>query len=163
MKVVGIDPGLSGALWVIIGELGDAVTDMPRTGFHNSKSGFVDGLAVAQWLSSCKPDLIVIEMVGSRPGQGVSSTFKFGAAYGGVVSVCLAYPCEVVLVSPTVWKRHFGLIGTVKDAARLKALNLVPHMAHKLKRKKDGGRADAALIALYGRQVLSVQKLRKKR
>lgn len=153
--VVGIDPGLSqgkpGALWAERDGVLVETIDMPRVMFDNSSQPFVDGMVVRQFLERHAPNDIIIEMVGSRPGQGVSTTFKFGTNYGVVVGVALATEFRVKLVSPAVWKRRAGLLGMPKDAARILALKLHPEAASELRLKKHGGRADAGLIARYGR------------
>jgi crossover junction endodeoxyribonuclease RuvC len=64
-----------------------------------------------------KPDLAVVEKVGAMPKQGVSSTFKFGAAYGSILGILAALKIRTILVSPTVWKGHFAL-GADKEKAR---------------------------------------------
>jgi crossover junction endodeoxyribonuclease RuvC len=156
--VIGVDPGLSGAIVCVdrAGRLVDLI-DMPAVYCGNITMGFVDGAAIRSFVSMVPTSRIqvVIEAVASRPGQGVSSTFKFGVATGGVVSTFLAIDCPVDLVVPTVWKRHHGLLKTEKDAARLHALTLVQEdERHWFKRKKDQGRADANLIALYGLKKL---------
>ena len=52
------------------------------------------------------------------------------------------------LVSPAKWKRHFGLDAD-KEKARALALRLWPTRADLFGRKKDHGRAEAALLARY--------------
>jgi crossover junction endodeoxyribonuclease RuvC len=153
-KVVGIDPGLSktskGGIGFVDGDKLIDTIDMPGLTFGNLSYPIVDGLCVYRWIKDCDPDEIVIEMVGSRPEQGVSSTFKFGAAYGSVVGVALATEYPVRLVAPQVWKRRAGLIGLPKNAALDLARKLWPDDAHLFKLKKYIGRADASLIARYG-------------
>ena len=55
------------------------------------------------------PDLRVIERASARPGQGISSTFKFGAAYGALRAVAAALGVPTRIVAPTTWKRHWRL------------------------------------------------------
>ncbi len=55
---------------------------------------------------------------------------------------------------PTVWKKAFGLVKTTKEDSRQLALELWPHLADDLARKKDEGRAEACLISRWG--VMSV-------
>lgn len=57
---------------------------------------------------------------------------------------------------PAVWKRRFGLIGQDKDAARLLAIQRFPAAALQLQRKKDNGRADVLLIALWAEHQLAM-------
>jgi len=95
----------------------------------------------------------LVERVGPMPKQGLSSTFKFGRGVGlieGVIGGALVPSGYVV---PTVWKRHFGLVAD-KEAARQKAIELWPASAAELfGRKKDHGRAEAALIALWSQRT----------
>ena len=174
MWVVGIDPGLTGGLVCVSNVVNNLRTgtdvvsflDMPIRTFPNSKAKFVDGAEVLEFLQFTKPDRIVVELVATRPGQGVSSSGQFMNAFGGVVAACFASGCQdITLVAPPVWKRKFGLIGTAKDAARMKVREIWPHGADiAFKRKKDSGRADAALIALYGLDyVAATQKTRRRK
>src|SRR5690606_25246476 len=94
-----------------------------------------------------------IESVGSRPGQGVASTFKFGTAYGVVQGVIGALQIPVEFVSPQRWKKHFRLSGD-KEQARAKAQQLFPTCAAAFNLDKHHGRAEAALIARYGFETL---------
>ena len=50
---------------------------------------------------------------------------------------------------PTKWKKHFELINSSKDASRTKAIEMYPHLAEKLSRKKDVNKSDAILIARF--------------
>lgn len=154
-NVVGIDPGLSksgrGALVSLKGGEIDEIMDMPDVVVGNSSYLIVDGIAVLSFLNRAAPDEIVIEMVGARPKQGVSSTFKFGFAYGAVLGVALASAYPVRLVTPTVWKTRAGLIGLPKRAALKRAAGLWPEHTSMFRRvTKDVGRADAGLIARFG-------------
>jgi crossover junction endodeoxyribonuclease RuvC len=56
----------------------------------------------------------------------------------------------MTVVEPAVWKRFHGLRGGDKEAGRQRALMLFPSAHALLARKKDHGRAEAALIALAG-------------
>lgn len=155
--ILGIDPGKSGALCLYDpgnGEL--AVYDVPT--FELSKAGrkhkqldliglaglvdnAVKGRSVAVW----------IEQVGSRPGEAVSSAFDFGTTYGVLLGVCAAHFLRIERVAPVRWKRALN-VPADKDGARAAASRLFPRHAHHWTRVKDDGRAEAALIALYGAQ-----------
>ncbi len=58
--------------------------------------------------------------------------------------------CEVPLtiIEPTAWKKFHGLHGGDKELSRQRALQLFPSAHALLTRKKDHGRAEAALIAM---------------
>ena len=144
MRILGIDPGsVSGALALITDDE-IWLRDMPELSKH------VNPAELARLLKEWRPDVAAIEQVGAFPGQGISSAFNFGRGYGtaiGVVS-CLEIPLH--FYAPTVWKKHFGLVGKRedKDAGRVKAIQLYPWVKG-LELKKHGNRADALLIATY--------------
>ncbi len=151
MIYVGIDPGMSGAIaWFT--ELGDliAVEDMPLKG--EGKQRRVDGQVLASYIlehAGMEDTVIAVERVHSMPQQGVASTFRFGMSYGvalAVADICSTYHHSV---RPQEWKKLFNLIGKDKDAARLLVLDYFPDQAGLFARKKDQGRADAALVALW--------------
>jgi crossover junction endodeoxyribonuclease RuvC len=83
------------------------------------------------------------------PGQGVSSTFKFGTAYGALLGVLGALEIRTVLVAPATWKKHFRL-DSDKEKSRALALRTFAKSPEHFARKKDHGRGEAALLALYG-------------
>jgi crossover junction endodeoxyribonuclease RuvC len=148
--LVGIDPGLSGALAYIDAESGVLLdlADMPTTA--ESGRRVVDArelcASVSQYAGALS--LAAVEHVHSMPGQGVRSVFSFGRSYGTVLAA-IAPHCRIVDVPPQVWKRHFGLIGKPKSASRELAAKKFPNWAQWFARVKDDGRAEAALIAAY--------------
>lgn len=128
-----------------------AVVDLPVVRDGKRKSDVkVDGLALWAILQDFRPQLIVTELLNGRPGQGAGTMWRMAESYGIVLGVCMVYPAELFLVHPAKWKRQFGLIGTTKEASRLKCLELLPDLAQSLKRKKDHGRSEAGLLGLYG-------------
>ena len=64
----------------------------------------------------------------------------------------LGIPYE--LVTPQKWKRAMGVPSGDKSSSRPVALRLFPSLAAELRLKKDHGKADALLIAGYGRRRL---------
>ncbi len=143
------DPGTSGAGAFYFTAHRDTVSveDTPLA------DGRVDGATLARRIEIMRPDLAIIERVGAMPGQGVSSMFNFGAAYGTVIGVVSALKIPVHFVTPAKWKKHFGLSAD-KEEARARALQLWPGRAEMFARKKDHGRAEAALLALYAAEVI---------
>lgn len=146
--ILGVDPGLSGAL-VFLDPVADTIAayDMPTT------TDTVDAAEVARLIRLYSPSFAVIERVHSMPKQGVASTFSFGQSFGIVRGVVAALNIPIHLITPTVWKRRFGLLSVEKDASRTRAIELWP-ASDAFRRKKDHGRADAALLARYGYEVL---------
>ena len=105
-----------------------------------------------QLLQVHSPNLCIIELVHAFPKQGVSSVWNFGMAFGMARGVISGAFIPTHLVSPTKWKKHFGL-DSDKEKARALAISKWPECTH-FSRKKDHGRAEAALLALYGAQAL---------
>lgn len=147
--ILAVDPGLSGAVAFLFTEVPFriAVEDMPVAG------KMVSAPLLTDMIRKYGPSIAIVESVGSRPGQGVASTFKFGTAYGVVQGVIGALQIPVEFVSPQRWKKHFRLSGD-KEQARAKAQQLFPSCASSFQRVKDHGRAEAALIARYGFETL---------
>lgn len=149
----GIDPGLGGALAVLSdGDL-QTILDMPIMPVGNYNE--VDASLLARYLREARalhPGAYFsacLERVGARPGDGGTSAFRFGEGFGKVKGVLEVLAIPFVMPVPAQWKRYYGLIGKEKDDSRLLALTRFPSSAHRLQRKKDHGRAEAALLALY--------------
>lgn len=143
--VLGVDPGATGAIAAL-----DAVTgvlmwveDMP------SHEGVVSAPLAADLLDSWPIMTAWVENVHSMPKQGVSSSFKFGRAFGTIVGVLGGARVPVEYVTPAVWKKQARL-SKDKGASRRAACELWPDRSDLFKRVKDADRAEAALIARYG-------------
>jgi hypothetical protein len=89
---------------------------------------------------------VVVEQVGGMTGQSASAAFNFGRAAGAPEYIAKALKIRVELVSPVTWKKALQ-VNPGKDGSRAMAQRLWPAMAHHFERKKDDGRAEAALIA----------------
>jgi len=82
------------------------------------------------------------------PGQGVSSMFSFGRAAGIIEGVLAGFSVPFELIPPATWTKSMRTFGG-KDGSRQRAQELFPDYAHLFARKKDDGRAEAALLACY--------------
>jgi hypothetical protein len=141
--ILGHDPGISGATGFYFPAFDRlAVDDNPVVGSE------FDAATFAERIRQMRPTLAIVEAVASRPGQGVVSTFKFGRSYGAALGVLATLAIPVHLVSPTKWKRHFGLDGD-KERSRALALRLWPGRSDLFGRKRDHNRAESALLARY--------------
>ena len=153
MIIIGIDPGVSGAISVLENKKVVEIFDMPTMidGKKNKKQ--VNGAQVTNIIKNTlnlyKEIVVVVEHVNAMPGQGVTSMFNFGQSFGVIKGVCSALNVPIYFVRPTKWKKYFNLIKTNKDASRTKVIEVYPEMSSKLYRKKDSNRADAILIARY--------------
>jgi len=147
--IMGIDPGISGAVAFYFPMVPSriAVDDVPVAG------GEINVNELARLIRIHRPTLAVIERVSAMPGQGVVSMFNFGRSYGDVRGVVGAMDVPLHFVTPQKWKKHFGLSAD-KEQCRLRAIRMFPTAAESFRLKKHDGRAEAALIALYGAEVL---------
>lgn len=154
MKILGIDPGIHGGLAIVVlndgaaPQLIDAI-DIPVVG--TSAKERVDVLAIRNWIARHhQPVHAYIERAQAMRKQGVSSGFKYGRATGAIESVLACCEIPTTVVEPSIWKRAHHLRGGDKESARQRALQLFPAAHALLARRKDHGRAEAALIALAG-------------
>lgn len=157
MKVIGIDPGVSGAF--AVWEDGNIIhlEDFVKV----EKDLDVDTLALQ--LRSWDADKVFIEKVASRPGQGVVSVFRFGRTVGALEGVCHGIP--VGFITPTKWKEYYGIVKDQnlkttenKRLQKILARDIVrerwPHLEPQLRLVRNADRAEAALMAHYGAMEL---------
>jgi crossover junction endodeoxyribonuclease RuvC len=159
VRVLGVDPGLTGAFAIIETSLDLLlVWDMPVALSGTGTRKEVVPVFVADIVRDNQPiDVCFIERVGAMPKQGVSSVFSFGRSYGVVLGVLGALRVPVHLVPPADWKRTMKL-GQDKSAARAMAVRMFPDSAHYFQRVRDHDRAEATLIACCGLKWSSDQK-----
>jgi crossover junction endodeoxyribonuclease RuvC len=153
MKIIGIDPGLSGAIAVLENNKVLNIFDMPvmSEGKKNKRQ-----LNSAHLVSLLKENMkfneevaVVVEQVNAMPGQGVTSMFNFGQTFGAIKGVCAALELPIFFVRPSKWKKYFELINSSKDASRTKAIEMYPKLSNQLAKKKDVNKSDAILIARF--------------
>src|SRR5262245_24206979 len=148
MRVLGVDPGLRGALALWDTEMDLLVVqDMPVV--KVGKTTVIPEHLLVDRIRRLAPEIAWIEEVHAMPKQGVVSTFTFGMGYGMVRGACAGLGIRIQPVSPNVWKAAFRLRRD-KGVSRTVAMRLFPHNASDFALVKHDGRAEAALIALYG-------------
>ena len=124
----------------------DAI-DMPSSG--TGAKARVDINAAANWITKHTPSMAYVERGQAFPGQGASSGFSYaGRAVGAIEAVVALCRIPMTLVEASTWKRRLHLPGKDKEAARQRALQLFPLQHALLARKKDHGRAEAALLVV---------------
>ena len=155
MFIVGIDPGISGAVCFFEdGKIIDVI-EMPSMAEGKKNKKQVNGNQLFNEIKSRLSGIneekicVVVEQVSAMPGQGVTSMFNFGQSFGVIKGICSAMQLPIHFVRPTKWKKYFNLIKASKDASRSKAIEIFPKISDRLKRKKDSNKADAILIASY--------------
>jgi crossover junction endodeoxyribonuclease RuvC len=153
MIIIGIDPGINGAISILKNKKIIEVYDTPTMIEGKKNKRQINGAQVTniikERLNEEQEVVVVVEQVNAMPGQGVTSMFNFGQSFGVIKGICAALSLPIYFVRPTKWKKHFNLIKTNKDASRTKVIEAYPEISSKLHRKKDSNRADAILIALY--------------
>ena len=155
MLIIGIDPGITGALCFFEnGEVRDIV-EMPSMAEGKKNKRQINGPQIYNEISrrieglQKKNIAVVIEQVSAMPGQGVTSMFNFGQSFGVLKGICSAMQLPIHFVRPAKWKKYFNLIKTEKDASRTKVIEIFPYISSQLSRKKDSNKADAILIASF--------------
>ncbi|SBA31139.1 crossover junction endodeoxyribonuclease RuvC [Citrobacter amalonaticus] len=147
--VLGIDPGCSGAL-VLITEQGGYIDHLAMPTIKVGTKSRVNGAAVAAWVRQYGITHAYLEKVGAMPGQGTASMFTFGHAAGVAEGILQGLNIPYTLVTPQAWKKSAGLIGSDKDAARSRAIQLYPELRALDAKAKGQAIADALLIARHG-------------
>ena len=140
MRIIGIDPGLSGGIAILDDLKIFDIYDMPimSEGKKNKNQ-----LNSAQLVNIIKKNLIpngdtflIVEQVSAMPGQGVTSMFNFGQTFGSIKGICAALNLPIFFVRPAKWKKHFDLINSSKDASRTKVIEMYPSISPRLSKKK---------------------------
>ena len=162
MIIIGIDPGISGAICFIKnGKIIDVV-EMPSMADGKKNKRQVNGAEVTNIFKKVintnldkmgsrdeNEIKVVIEHVTAMPGQGVTSMFNFGQSFGVIKGICAALKLPIYFVRPAKWKKYFNLIKTEKDVSRTKEIESFPYISSQLSRKKDANKADAILLASF--------------
>ena len=155
MLIIGIDPGISGAICFLKnGKVIDAI-EMPSMASGKKNKRQVNGAQIYNEISQKiknfekKNIKVVIEQVSAMPGQGVTSMFNFGQSFGVLKGICSAMQLPMYFVRPAKWKKYFNLINSEKDASRTKAIQIFPYISSQLSKKKDSNKADAILLASF--------------
>ena len=153
MKVIGIDPGLSGAIAIMEDKKVLKTYDMPVMAEGKKNKRQLNSALLVSLLKenivSHEEVAVVVEQVNAMPGQGVTSMFNFGQTFGAIKGVCAALDLPIFFVRPSKWKKHFELINSSKDSSRTKAIEMYPKLSNQLTKKKDVNKSDAILIARY--------------
>src|SRR5262249_49945548 len=111
----------------------------------------VDVIALRDWIVQHAPQHCFVERAQAMPRQGSSSGFKYGRAIGSIEAVVVCTGIPMTIIEPALWKKFHGCCRD-KESGRQRAMQLFPGAHAELARKKDHGRGDAMLLALYGAQ-----------
>lgn len=156
--ILAADPGVSGAIALLIDAGLEEVEDMPTFELEigGKKRRRIDPYSleglIRTMLSSHVESLdelhIILEEVGPRPKDGTVGAFTFGEAYGLFQGITAGMRLPLRYVRPQQWKKALKL-RRGKDASRQRAMELFPTFRDQFARVKDDGRAEAALIGYW--------------
>ena len=153
MRIIGIDPGLSGAIAILDDSKIKELFDMPVMPDGKKNKRQLNSALLVKLINdnikNLENTVMVVEQVNAMPGQGVTSMFNFGQTFGAIKGICAALGLPIFFVRPAKWKKHFELINSSKDASRTKAIEMYPSISEQLSKKKDVNKSDAILIARY--------------
>jgi len=157
--VVGIDPGQTGSIAAIRADGKIWVRDYPG----DERAVWTMLGELGEWGT---PGLVVLEEQQAMPKQGVTSAFGLGRNYGIWLMAIAAKGWALKLVRPANWKKNLGYPEKKKEQKpperkkELKAHSLTlarrlyPESEQYLLRVKDHDRAEAIIIAHYGKEEL---------
>ena len=155
MRIIGIDPGLNGAIAVLQNNKVIEIHDVPVMTDGKKNKRQLNSAQLVKLLKDSFQDeantVVVVEQVNAMPGQGVTSMFNFGQTFGAIKGISATLNLPIYFVRPSKWKKHFDLINSSKDASRTKVIEMYPSISSRLTKKKDVNKADAVLIARYFR------------
>lgn len=169
--VIGIDPGLHGAIAGIdlSGEI-QFIEDIPivsekkkpRAGmkakFRIENNINLESLCNTMKTMGHLKCKVFLEKVNSRPGEGVSSAFKFGKVFGTLEALLVSNDIDYERVPPATWCNLVHLDGDFAQKAKQRSLNAFKSYFPDLERphgKIHDGVVDALLIAEYGRRIIT--------
>ena len=153
MLIIGIDPGLRGAVAFL--KKGKVINlfEMPIMSEGKKNKNQLNNAQLVKIMRENIDDFsstsVVVEKVNAMPGQGVTSMFNFGQTFGAIKGVCAALNLPIFFVRPSKWKKYFELINSSKDSSRTKAIEMYPSLSSQLSKKKDVNKSDAILIARF--------------
>lgn len=160
MRILAIDPGLfasaafynpgssikSGLRWQFL----DVPLVEPEAGRRP------DVRVLRDWIMRLHPDRAFIELVGGMPDDGKGQLSIFMRATGHLEACVDCCDVPMSRITPQRWKKFHEIPqGSDKEVSRQLALDMNPELKTWLTRKKDHGRAEAALLALYGAHCLA--------
>lgn len=149
MHVIGIDPGLGGAVAILPEQ---RIVDTPVDWVGKKRKYLPAEMAMILIPFQGEKATVILEQQTPMPRQSPNSMFSIGQGFGIWLGILAAYRIPTVVVTPQRWKKEMlqGIGTKDKGAARKRAQELFPGMTHFLQRVKDHDRAEALLMAQYG-------------
>ena len=163
MTIIGIDPGLQGAICVMEDCLFPVLIDTPTYKENRGKKikNIYDIIKIRDFISFHSKDkqntIVYLEKQQPMKGQGVTSMFSTGLGYGMYQGLLSGLKIRYELIHSKTWHKTMGFVSKdPKGQAYSIALRLFPTSELCTPRGKVlDGRCDALLIAEYGRRIQS--------
>lgn len=161
---IGVDPGSTGAISAVSGGR-VAIFDVPLSPKPIGGTVVDDDalLALARLLATLSPVHATLEHTWGVRGQGGASQYKFGDTAAALRLSLKAAGIAVRVVSAMKWTTALRC-GSDKEQHRRLAMGLFPHDAELFTPRRGvvtmeqcKGRADATLIAEYGRRFYEIR------
>ena len=167
MIIIGIDPGISGAMAAYDTKLEKFIwlEDMPTIASGTSGKKMINPFALRESIDIVSKELkhgsdhieVIIEQVSAMPGNGVTAMFNFGRSFGIIEGVICAMKLPLHMVRPATWKKSMGYTND-KEVIRADMVRHFPYFADLLKRKLDADRAEAMALCLYHRKRVNADR-----
>ena len=125
MRIIGIDPGLSGGIAVLDDLKIFDLFDMPIMPEGKKNKNQLNSAMLVNIIKNhivIGQTFVIVEQVSAMPGQGVTSMFNFGQTFGSIKGICAALNLPIFYVRPNKWKKHFQHKNTSKEARTTKEI-----------------------------------------
>lgn len=150
MIVAGIDPGLSGGLFIF-----DTNTEEVLTLRFHGHDSVLAIQPIVQTLATHRPEVIYIERIFLAGREGGSSAMTIGSNYGRLTAVLDVLALTYTEVAPRVWQSSLGLKSGSRAITKQAASDLavkrfgLNNFIEGRARKPHDGLTDAACIVLF--------------
>ncbi len=159
MIIIGIDPGLKGALATLSPSY--TKTNGVRVELKVMPESMAEVIAHLEWHANGEGAAhVFIEKAQSMPRQGISSAFNYGTHFGHLLGIIQALGLAHTQVGPRTWTKAMHL-GTFPDEPKKRSLEAAQRLFPDIKltatdrsKKPHDGLVDALLIAEYGRRIM---------
>lgn len=154
MRVIGIDPGVKGALVVLDTATGEllAIHDLPTKKQGKGGAASSQMICPLSLIALLQPYAVpgtvaALEVAIVKPPMKLTSARTVGMNYGVLLAILASMQIGVREMAPHDWKKRLGLSDD-KAASEALATTLWPRHHAELSKRAD--RAEAALIARAG-------------
>jgi len=134
--IVGIDPGMGGAVTIMTESGLIDIFDVPlmEEGKGKNKKKVYDIISMSNIIRphKGKKTIICIELVHAMPGQGVSSTFGFGRGLGIWEGIIAGLSCDKEVITPQRWKKQWADVLLMTSIEKPEILKSKPEQLKKM-------------------------------